>query len=143
MVRSSHADCAPWASGIRPLHQTTTLESKFSVHTGIATRLNFPSLARTMAPRTMPGIAGLYKNIRKNMGKKHVRNITKAMAALAAMMMSAPAIAGWEPTKPVEIVVAAGAGGAVHQQARVTPGAAQQKKLCWRRRALCATHVAP
>jgi len=44
-------------------------------------------------------------------GIKHVRYLTKATAALAAMFLSAPAVAGWEPTKPVEIVVAAGAGG--------------------------------
>jgi putative tricarboxylic transport membrane protein len=42
-----------------------------------------------------------------------------AAAALAAMLLSAPALAGWEPTKPVEIVVAAGAGGASDQMARM------------------------
>ena len=39
----------------------------------------------------------------------------KAAAALTAILASAPAMAGWEPTKPVEIVVAAGAGGASDQ----------------------------
>ena len=52
-----------------------------------------------------------------DMGKKHVRKVMKAAAALTAMLASAPAIAGWEPTKPVEIVVAAGAGGASDQMA--------------------------
>jgi putative tricarboxylic transport membrane protein len=31
-----------------------------------------------------------------------VRQILKAMAALTAVLASAPAIAGWEPAKPVE-----------------------------------------
>ena len=35
---------------------------------------------------------------------KHVRTIAKAAAALAALLAGSPAIAGWEPTKPVEIV---------------------------------------
>ena len=39
----------------------------------------------------------------------------KATAALTAILVSAPALAAWEPTKPVEIVVAAGAGGASDQ----------------------------
>src|SRR5438046_1654709 len=39
----------------------------------------------------------------------------KSAAALTAMLASVPAVAGWEPTKPVEIVVAAGAGGASDQ----------------------------
>src|SRR5256714_5025202 len=63
------------------------------------------------------------------MGKKHVRDIIKTMAALAAMLTSAPAIAAWEPTKPVEIVVAAGAGGASDQMARMMQAAIQKNKL--------------
>jgi putative tricarboxylic transport membrane protein len=46
------------------------------------------------------------------------------LAALAAM----PAHA-WEPTKPVEIVVAAGAGGASDQMARMMQAAIQKNKL--------------
>ena len=37
--------------------------------------------------------------------------------------------AGWEPTKPVEIVVAAGAGGASDQMARMMQAAIQKNKL--------------
>jgi putative tricarboxylic transport membrane protein len=48
-----------------------------------------------------------------------VRSITNAVAVLTAALASAPATAGWEPTKPVEIVVAAGAGGASDQMARM------------------------
>src|SRR5438105_14606496 len=53
----------------------------------------------------------------------------KATAALAAMLASAPAVAAWEPTKPVEIVVAAGAGGASDQMARMMQAAIQKNQL--------------
>src|ERR1700744_6240587 len=53
----------------------------------------------------------------------------KAAAALTAVLASAPAIAGWEPTKPVEIVVAAGAGGASDQMARMMQAAIQKNNL--------------
>ena len=56
---------------------------------------------------------------------KHVRQIIRAAAALTAVLASAPAVAGWEPTKPVEIVVAAGAGGASDQMARMMQAAVQ------------------
>jgi putative tricarboxylic transport membrane protein len=58
-----------------------------------------------------------------------VRHGMKAAAALTAMIASAPAIAGWEPTKPVEIVVAAGAGGASDQMARMMQAAIQKNNL--------------
>src|ERR1700739_1729247 len=45
------------------------------------------------------------------------------------MLATAPAIAGWEPTKPVEIVVAAGAGGASDQMARMMQAAIQKNNL--------------
>jgi len=49
-------------------------------------------------------------------------------AALAIALASAPVFA-WEPTKPVEIVVAAGAGGASDQMARMMQAAIQKNKL--------------
>jgi tripartite-type tricarboxylate transporter receptor subunit TctC len=49
-------------------------------------------------------------------------------AALALMLTSAPALA-WEPTKTVEIVVAAGAGGASDQMARMLQAAVQKNNL--------------
>jgi putative tricarboxylic transport membrane protein len=58
-----------------------------------------------------------------------VRHVMKAAAVLTAMLASAPAIAGWEPTKPVEIVVAAGAGGASDQMARMMQAAIQKNNL--------------
>src|ERR1700716_2290531 len=53
----------------------------------------------------------------------------KATAALTAILVSAPALAAWEPTKPVEIVVAAGAGGASDQMARMMQAAIQKNNL--------------
>ena len=49
-----------------------------------------------------------------------------AVAAIA--LANAPAMA-WEPTKPVEIVVAAGAGGASDQMARMIQAAVQKNNL--------------
>ncbi len=49
-------------------------------------------------------------------------------AALALLALSVPALA-WEPTKPVEIVVAAGAGGASDQMARMLQVAVQKNGL--------------
>ena len=49
--------------------------------------------------------------------------------ALTAGLVSAPAMAAWEPTKPVEIVVAAGAGGASDQMARMMQAAIQKNNL--------------
>jgi tripartite-type tricarboxylate transporter receptor subunit TctC len=51
-----------------------------------------------------------------------------AGATLAAVFATGPAQA-WEPTKPVEIVVAAGAGGASDQMARMMQAAIQKNKL--------------
>src|SRR6187455_3867414 len=46
----------------------------------------------------------------------------------AAALVSAPAVA-WEPTKSIEIVVAAGAGGASDQMARMMQLAVQKNNL--------------
>src|SRR5271169_2157094 len=62
-------------------------------------------------------------------GRTHVRNIVKTAVALTVMLASTPAIAAWEPTKPVEIVVAAGAGGASDQMARMMQAAIQKNNL--------------
>src|SRR5438046_8336192 len=55
---------------------------------------------------------------------KFAKWTTLALFALTA----APAVA-WEPTKPVEIVVAAGAGGASDQMARMMQAAIQKNAL--------------
>jgi putative tricarboxylic transport membrane protein len=57
-----------------------------------------------------------------------MRNIIRAATALAVVLASAPAVA-WEPNKPVEIVVAAGAGGASDQMARMMQAAIQKNNL--------------
>jgi putative tricarboxylic transport membrane protein len=49
-------------------------------------------------------------------------------SALALLLAAAPA-AAWEPSKPVEIVVAAGAGGASDQMARMMQAAIQKNGL--------------
>src|SRR5436305_2632905 len=53
----------------------------------------------------------------------------KSAAALTAMLASVPAVAGWEPTKPVEIVVSAGTSGALDHSARIMHAAIQKNKL--------------
>src|ERR1044071_3371019 len=55
---------------------------------------------------------------------------TAAWAAIPfAAALAAPALAAWEATKPVEIVVAAGAGGASDQMARMMQAAIPKNKL--------------
>src|SRR5258707_13401129 len=71
----------------------------------------------------------IFANKTKYIGKKLVGQILKAATALAAMIISAPAFAVWEPTKPVEIVVAAGAGGASDQMARMMQAGIQKNNL--------------
>jgi putative tricarboxylic transport membrane protein len=53
---------------------------------------------------------------------------TSAFAALASAALATPAFA-WEPAKPVEIVVGAGAGGASDQMARMLQAAVQKNNL--------------
>ena len=57
-----------------------------------------------------------------------MQKAVKTAVALAALLASGPALA-WEPTKTVEIVVAAGAGGASDQMARMMQAAIQKNKL--------------
>src|SRR5271169_3849643 len=49
--------------------------------------------------------------------------------ALAGLALTAASALAWEPTKPVEIVVAAGAGGASDQMARMMQAAIQKNNL--------------
>src|SRR6188508_3248461 len=58
-----------------------------------------------------------------------MKNLSMSGAFIAAAaLVSAPAVA-WEPTKSVEIVVAAGAGGASDQMARMMQAAIQKNNL--------------
>ena len=60
---------------------------------------------------------------------KSIRAIGAFAAVLASASLLSPASAAWEPTKPVEIVVAAGAGGASDQMARMMQAAIQKNNL--------------
>jgi tripartite-type tricarboxylate transporter receptor subunit TctC len=58
-----------------------------------------------------------------------MKTLLGSTALLGVALLSAPAIAAWEPTKAVEIVVAAGAGGASDQMARMMQAAIQKNNL--------------
>jgi len=53
----------------------------------------------------------------------------RKMEQLALWALTAAPAFAWEPTKPVEIVVAAGAGGASDQMARMMQAAIQKNNL--------------
>jgi tripartite-type tricarboxylate transporter receptor subunit TctC len=57
------------------------------------------------------------------------RKCDQTTLALVLTLVAAPGAAAWEPTKPVEIVVAAGAGGASDQMARMMQAAIQKNGL--------------
>src|SRR6185436_6918054 len=57
-----------------------------------------------------------------------MKRMRLSAVALSLVSLSVPALA-WEPTKPVEIVVAAGAGGASDQMARMMQAAIQKNNL--------------
>src|SRR5262245_42134254 len=58
-----------------------------------------------------------------------MKTLQRAALAVMPFVATGPALAAWEPTKPVEIVVAAGAGGASDQMARMMQAAIQKNKL--------------
>src|SRR5436305_12132935 len=61
-----------------------------------------------------------------------MRNVNKAagiLAIAASLALGAAPAGAWEPTKSVEIVVAAGAGGASDQMARMMQAAIQKNSL--------------
>jgi tripartite-type tricarboxylate transporter receptor subunit TctC len=49
-------------------------------------------------------------------------NAVVAAAILSGLAVTAPAVAAWEPTKPIEFVVPAGTGGGADQMARLIQG---------------------
>src|SRR6187399_2312262 len=57
------------------------------------------------------------------------REFRLCVAVLASISFSTACVAAWKPTKPVEIVVAAGAGGASDQMARMMQAAIQKNNL--------------
>lgn len=54
---------------------------------------------------------------------------TVGTLAMVALTAAAPALAAWEPTKPVEFVVPAGTGGGADQMARLVQGIIIKHKL--------------
>ena len=58
-----------------------------------------------------------------------MKNLSITGAMVAAIALANASAAAWEPTKPVEIVVAAGAGGASDQMARMIQAAIQKNNL--------------
>jgi putative tricarboxylic transport membrane protein len=61
---------------------------------------------------------------------RHWRRFTGLIAGLALIVsFSGAALAAWEPTKPIEIVVPAGTGGGADQMARLISGIAEKHKL--------------
>ncbi len=58
-----------------------------------------------------------------------MKNFVVAGTAVAAIALANVPAMAWEPTKPVEIVVAAGAGGASDQMARMIQAAIQKHNL--------------
>ncbi len=65
--------------------------------------------------------------------KRQIRNLSYGVLLLVAAAMTGIAIAtpatAWEPTKPVEFIVPAGAGGASDQMARTIQGIIMKQKL--------------
>jgi len=63
----------------------------------------------------------------------NIRNVlttaVTGVAAATALMAGAPALAAWEPNKPVELVVPAGTGGGADQMARLIQGIIVKHKL--------------
>src|SRR5438094_9651158 len=57
------------------------------------------------------------------------KSLCLRVGGVLAVALSAAPAAAWEPTKPVEIVVAAGAGGASDQMARMMQTAVQKNNL--------------
>src|SRR5512133_4035551 len=58
-----------------------------------------------------------------------IRSTCLGSAAAAVIVLAAAPAVAWEPSKPVEIVVAAGAGGASDQMARMMQAAIQKNNL--------------
>jgi tripartite-type tricarboxylate transporter receptor subunit TctC len=58
-----------------------------------------------------------------------MKKVVYGTAMIAAALATTPVSAAWEPSKAVEIVVAAGAGGASDQMARMMQAAIQKNNL--------------
>jgi putative tricarboxylic transport membrane protein len=63
------------------------------------------------------------------MGRHWRRFMGSLIGLVLTAAASAPAVAAWEPTKPIEFVVPAGTGGGADQMARLIAGVAEKHKL--------------
>src|SRR5215207_1469223 len=67
------------------------------------------------------------------MGVNHMKHVAQTalgtFAALCAVGFSVPAIAAWEPVRPVEFIVPAGTGGGADQMARTIQGIVTKHNL--------------
>jgi tripartite-type tricarboxylate transporter receptor subunit TctC len=61
--------------------------------------------------------------------EKSLKRLALAAAAVSSLVLGSAPAQAWEPTKPVEIIVAAGAGGASDQMARMMQAAIQKHQL--------------
>src|SRR5262245_46150308 len=59
----------------------------------------------------------------------HIKTLGACAALFSCLPLASPPALAWEPSKPVEIVVAAGAGGASDQMARMMQLAVQKNGL--------------
>ncbi len=76
---------------------------------------------------------GIHVMNKEEMMKRQIRKLSYGVlllvvAALTSVAIATPA-AAWEPTKPVEFIVPAGAGGASDQMARTIQGIIMKYKL--------------
>ncbi len=61
--------------------------------------------------------------------RPNLRAFKVACAAAFVSLLASPALAAWEPTKPIEFVVPAGTGGGADQMARFIQGVVAKHKL--------------
>ena len=70
-----------------------------------------------------------HRSLSRSLSPSRVRAGLAAAAAMFGFSMAAPAVAAWEPTRPVEFVVPAGTGGGADQMARFIQGVVAKHSL--------------
>jgi len=63
------------------------------------------------------------------MPRQRARVISWITVVTCLVAVAAPALAAWEPTKPIEFIIPAGTGGGADQMARLIAGIAEKHKL--------------
>ena len=67
--------------------------------------------------------------MKANPKRRQLSSVAAVIAMAVLILAAAPAYAAWEPTKPVEFIVPAGAGGASDQMARTIQGIILKYKM--------------